>query len=555
MEGTQTFSSIAGGITDSAPPQSQTQQTQPSASGDGSAPPNGAPPDVPVKRPPGRPKGSKNKNKSVRSLDPNSTPVKRPVGRPRKNKDGAEPVQKRPVGRPRKDGLPSGSGQSNVIQPQQYQNAGDAVLVNDWASKYSRSVSAVPNEWLDLAFSKPDEFLQVLLTSLDMPNPVTVEGPTVHEAFKSHLGSLAPAPNTSATSTSSAPAIPSLYSILKTFWLPSSPSYFALTTSATSTRPPSSHRFLYWDPQPLCFNGIACPTCTSPLTNLGRIRSGPITVHDVTGPFYIIGCKYVCINEHAYASTDTSVLAALPAPLEREFPARLLAGDAGASAEVWNWQARGVSRSLWNLVLGALRAGCTQEVILQLVRDVQNGVPDGSTDAPSDADAEAVMEEDAEGSMDASPSAPPPPPLHGDAMMVPGRPSQAQAFNDAWAANSVNTALPSGSLPVTMPMYMPPGYPVGLPPPQVPQKRGFPFGDDPAANGSGGSPPKQRQPRHCVKCGSQACKGKGGSAFCASACRDCGKLTCGGRTSRRPGEPCEGMAQALQAQGQQVQEV
>ncbi|KAJ7449351.1 hypothetical protein B0H11DRAFT_2079025 [Mycena galericulata] len=35
--------------------------------------------------------------------------------------------------------------------------------------------------------------------------------------------------------------------------------------------------------------------------------------------------------------------AALPAALEHEFPARLIAGDAGVEADVWNWQARGVS--------------------------------------------------------------------------------------------------------------------------------------------------------------------------------------------------------------------
>ena len=68
--------------------QQQQQPPQPPPPGaqpmQGMAPPN---PEVPVKRRPGRPKGSGKKQ-----LDPN-----------------AEPKIKRPVGRPRKDGLPAGS--------------------------------------------------------------------------------------------------------------------------------------------------------------------------------------------------------------------------------------------------------------------------------------------------------------------------------------------------------------------------------------------------------------------------------------------------------------
>lgn len=48
----------------------------------------------------------------------------------------------------------------------------------------------------------------------------------------------------------------------------------------------------------------------------------------------------------------------------------------------------------------------------------------------------------------------------------------------------------------------------------------------------------KRSPRHCCKCGSQDCKGKGGRNFCMNACQDCGKLDCKGRNSRRPDKKC-----------------
>lgn len=50
--------------------------------------------------------------------------------------------------------------------------------------------------------------------------------------------------------------------------------------------------------------------------------------------------------------------------------------------------------------------------------------------------------------------------------------------------------------------------------------------------------PSQKRLRHCCKCGSQECKGKGGRSFCLNACQDCGKLDCKGRNSRRPDKRC-----------------
>ena len=242
------------------------------------------------------------------------------------------------------------------------------------------------NDWADLARSNPNTFLNHLLIALTAPNPVSSAGPTVEEAFKSHLVSLAP------NHQQPAQLIPSLYSILKTFWLPSSPAYFSLTASTSTARTPSEHRFLYWDPQPLVFNGIACPSCTFPLTNKGRISSGPIKVYDIGKPFFVVGCEYVCRSSaciaattsegRKFASTDPAILRSLPSKLKDEFPAKLLQGDGevGSGSNVWNWRALGVSTSLWNIVIGALRAGLRRDVIMALIWAVQNGVPEVLTD-------------------------------------------------------------------------------------------------------------------------------------------------------------------------------
>jgi hypothetical protein len=52
------------------------------------------------------------------------------------------------------------------------------------------------------------------------------------------------------------------------------------------------------------------------------------------------------------------------------------------------------------------------------------------------------------------------------------------------------------------------------------------------------SEPRNKRVRRCCKCGSGECKGKGGWTFCMNSCRDCGKLACKGRNSRRPGKRC-----------------
>ncbi|KAG6877919.1 hypothetical protein C0992_009001 [Termitomyces sp. T32_za158] len=315
------------------------------------------------------------------------TPVKRRPGRPKgstkKHLAGEAPVArvKRPVGRPRKDGFPAGS----VGPPRPPRARPRPPAATPWPYQLAIDPNLQPgpvpaDDWALLARTGHSALLVALLAALAAPNPVAAAGPSVEDAFKSHLNSLAPVASTHQP-------IPALYSILKTFWLPASPAYFSLTASASTARTPSEHRFLYWDPQPLVFNGIACPSCASPLANHGRISSGPVKIYDIERPFFVIGCEYVCRSPSClaalpdgrkFASTDASIFRALPAKLKDEFPARLLCADAdaGSGPNVWNWSALGVSLSLWNLVRACLRSGMRKEAILQLIDAVQRGVPE-----------------------------------------------------------------------------------------------------------------------------------------------------------------------------------
>jgi hypothetical protein len=66
------------------------------------------------------------------------------------------------------------------------------------------------------------------------------------------------------------------------------------------------------------------------------------------------------------------------------------------------------------------------------------------------------------------------------------------------------------------------------------------------------SPPnKKRRVRHCAKCGSETCKGRGGGSNCPNPCRDCGKLDCKGRSSTKPGRLCDNRASAPIAANQE----
>jgi len=194
----------------------------PGAAASGSAPPTSGSPPESVKRRPGRPKGS-----SKKDLLGSPPPL---------------PKIKRPVGRPRKDGLPAGSvgpkrakvkrNPHTWVAHQGVEYPPVNVFVPGGSlSSHMMTFHTDPNmemdDWAELARDKPDILLVILLTALTAPNAAPNVGPTVEEAFRSHLASLA-------INSQQLQSIPSLYSVLKTFWLPSSPAYFSLTAS-TST--------------------------------------------------------------------------------------------------------------------------------------------------------------------------------------------------------------------------------------------------------------------------------------------------------------------------------
>lgn len=250
------------------------------------------------------------------------------------------------------------------------------------------------DDWADLARTAPNIFLASLLAALAAPNPISTAGPSVEDAFKSHLASLNHPAQTL--------PIPSLYSVLKTFWLPASPAYFSLTASASTARTPSEHRFLYWDPQPLVFNGIACPCCTGALTHNGRIKTGPLKIYDLQKPFYIVGCEYVCKSSlctaatsaegRKFASTDSSILRSLPLKLQEELRVRFVFGDgdAGSGPQFWNWTGAGVSLSLWNMVRASLKAGVKKEVLLLQLHAAQHGFTDEDKHEEEEAEEDEV---------------------------------------------------------------------------------------------------------------------------------------------------------------------
>ncbi|KAL4074853.1 hypothetical protein V8B97DRAFT_1868193 [Scleroderma yunnanense] len=565
-------------------------------------------------------------------LEPSTPPLKRRPGRPKgsgKKQQANLPVitgekVKRPVGRPRKDGLPAGSvGPRRATRPRKSSvktNADGAQLappgvpfpghpgVPQWQTGIhlggpQTSISAPPptlstgvaiahaypidpnlnrDEWAEIMRTKPDKFMQELLAALAAPNPLPNAGPTVEDTFKSHLSSLAP----STSQNKEAHSIPSLYSVLKTFWLPSSPSYLSLIASGPNARTLSEHRFLYWDPLPLVFNGIACSSCGSPVSNRGRIRSGPIKVYDLEKPFFVIGCEYVCRSApcianttsdgRKFASTDASIMHALPARLKDEFPARLLQGDSdlGSGPNVWNWHALGVSKSLWNMVKGALRVGVSKDAILQVISTIQNPMREDKEKHEEEEEEEAAGE-DAQGisavvqpdgggitisqnttneynawkgnngTAEAGTSQSTAPQPHQPssstiASVTPDIPTQTSTPAQppfAYAQHGPYVAYPYASyhpyLPQPVQNQNSPSSHTGD---QNSLKRPFGYGD---GNGEVAIlEPSQKRTRHCCKCGSQDCKGKGGRSFCLNACQDCGKIDCRGRNSRRPDKVC-----------------
>ncbi|KAH7928105.1 hypothetical protein BV22DRAFT_1031103 [Leucogyrophana mollusca] len=564
----------------------------------------------PVKRRPGRPKGS-GKKQHAENVDTSAQKIKRPVGRPRKDGLPAGSVGARRVTQPRKSSvkappdapqLPPGVPFAGAYYPQHpgipppwqpsfpphmavhgsasappigLQANGGAAIATAVHPQYTIDPNLNRSEWADLLRTKPRDFFQTLLTALAAPNPISSSGPSVEEAFKSHLGSL--------DQNKEHQSLPQLYSLLRTFWLPSSPAYLSLIASSPNKARSSEHRFLYWDPLPLVFNGIACSVCNALLNNRGRIRTGPIKVYDLEKPFFIIACEYICTNPtcvtptspegRKYASTDASIMNALPSRLKDEFPARLLQGDTdlGSGVNVWNWHAMGVSKSLWNMVKGCLRAGMTKDAILHVIGAIQHPLPDDG-EKYEEEEEEAIGDGPQRGAVGV---------IQADNGSITQNQSSSDEYNDAWKANTATTDpgpsqsngpqassstlasatpdLPTASSSSAQPPqytfgqpaqfatypYAAPytyyGQPQNPPPPgngseQSSLKRSFGYGEAPSEVAI--LEPSQKRTRHCCKCGSQDCKGKGGRSFCLNACQDCGKVDCRGRNSRRPDKLC-----------------
>lgn len=228
------------------------------------------------------------------------------------------------------------------------------------------------DDWANLSRTSPNALVQSLIAALQSPDPVSRTGFPLEEAFKYHVGALG-----------TNHGVTSYYATVKTFWLPCSPSYFCLTASGSTPTPPD-YKFLYWDPQQLVFNGIACPHCSAPLTNRGIIQSGPIKVYDLGKPFYIIGTEYACTSQicnptsssdggRKFASTDPLIMRSLPAILRDELPAQLLELPP-EQACAWNWEPMGISKTIWNMVRVGLAAGIDKDTLLLSIRGSMEGI-------------------------------------------------------------------------------------------------------------------------------------------------------------------------------------
>jgi len=255
--------------------------------------------------------------------------------------------------------------------------------------------------------------------------------------------------------------------------------------------------------------------------------------------------------------------------------------DLGSGTNVWNWQATGVSRSLWNMVRGCLKSGMSRNSILGIVKAIQDGVQEDDARMEEEEGEDDSGEEDGEGTPEVT---------QGSASTAQDatKNGATDAYNNAWKAHSAVTdpntnsgapqAGPSTSTaatvamaqpahPASQPFGFPPGGPYvaypyqpypyfgqqqqpGVQPPPNSQvqttqngppeqntlKRPFGYPDGPPEVSI--LEPSQKRTRHCCKCGSQECKGKGGRSFCLNACQDCGQLQCKGRNSRRPDKIC-----------------
>ncbi|THH13883.1 hypothetical protein EW146_g6395 [Bondarzewia mesenterica] len=268
----------------------------------------------------------------------------------------------------------------------------------------------------------------------------------------------------------------------------------------------------------------------------------------------------------------------LPQILRNEFPAKLLDHTLD---NAWNWEAIGVSKTLWDMVCIGLGAGLGREALLQILRGTQEEASGAVTGKPEE-DEERAVEMDLQHPDDADADGSPAHETHKEvcpSFLDLGLVSQPflvqalpQSYTTTWkphaavedhsmngqqpeastssAAASSSVAVappPQGSLGTIPPVY---GYLQGAPYMQSaygpypyiyqhadPNVPGPSTSSKRAGEALSVEPPSKRI-RHCVKCGSKDCKGKGGRNFCTNACQDCGKMECKGRNSKRPDKTC-----------------
>ncbi|KZT32752.1 hypothetical protein SISSUDRAFT_1055132 [Sistotremastrum suecicum HHB10207 ss-3] len=360
--------------------------------------------------------------------------------------------------------------------------------------------------------------------------------------------------------------IPSLYSALKTFQLPFNPPYFLLIAARDSQLPirENDHRFFYWDPMQLVWGGIRCPSCNdATLQHRGITSSSPKKVYDIGSrgvekdmAFWVIGCEYacasnVCPQRRAWESWDPEILSRLPPPLAEEFPAKLVPFKHGISDAT-----EGVSKQLWRMVLGMLKAGLEKNAILEVLNNIWDGssdsdiggaeVADGMRNLEGQTSAFSTFEAAWQASDTNKHQSSPNGVLHHDSsstsvtpVLIPRqmqqRPTTSQNHELLSAAQDSNSVLP---LPTRHPIITIANIPAS---PATHAHFATPSDLNIQKHASSvqiTSDQPTKRIRHCCKCGREDCKGKGGHGFCPRPCRDCGDPKCRGRNSRRPEKTC-----------------
>ncbi|KAG2135620.1 hypothetical protein BD769DRAFT_1711225 [Suillus cothurnatus] len=338
----------------------------------------------------------------VQAVDPNEPPPKRKRGRLKGSGKTQSPDPaiisekiKHPVGCPHKDGLPAGSvgAQKANQQPRlSVKLSADALqplpgvpfpgayypqhpgilppwqgftpqvpqsippITNGNSAPNAQHPSIDPNlnrdEWAEHLCTKPNVLMQALLGAITAPNPIASGGPSVEEAFRSHLASLMP----SQTQNKDAYSIPSLR--LPESFTPSTNSYIGI-------------RYLSFLPAFIVQ------------------RAGAFSKTEVASEAAHVSCIASTTPEgRKFASTDASVMQGLPVRLREKFPAWLLQDDAdlGPGANIWNWHAVGVSKTLWNMVKACLKVGIPKDNILNIINAVQNPPADEKRDQDQELD-------------------------------------------------------------------------------------------------------------------------------------------------------------------------